>query len=260
MISIVCVYDDFEILENHLLRSLKKQSVKYEFIGIDNTRHHFQSAAEALNYGGGKSQGEFIMYAHQDVDLLRESWLEDAHKMLLDIPTFGIAGVAGARPGSSAGDRDIISNIENSIPPQRLGHLGLSFPEKVESVDECLMIVPRKIFEKFRFDNKTCTGWHLYGVDYCLSLSALCYDIYVLPMSIYHRSPSWMQLPPQYFEILKKIIKKHKKNYQRIITTCGVWYTRYPIFLQKFKYDRNYKSFQHWMRTSSRKFLDSGLS
>ena len=43
MISIVCVYNDKKILENYLLKSLRKQSSKYELITLDNTKGLFKS-------------------------------------------------------------------------------------------------------------------------------------------------------------------------------------------------------------------------
>ena len=52
MLSIICVYNNRDILEKYLLNSLKVQSIEYELILIDNTSGKFNSAAKALNYGG----------------------------------------------------------------------------------------------------------------------------------------------------------------------------------------------------------------
>lgn len=56
--SIVCVYNNKEILRKYLLKSLKKQTESYELILIDNTNKQFSSVAEGLNAGGKKSKGE----------------------------------------------------------------------------------------------------------------------------------------------------------------------------------------------------------
>ena len=95
MISVVCVYNNPEILNDYLLKSLKDQIAEKELIKIDNTEGKFSSAAEALNYAGKKAKGEYIMFVHQDVDLSSNSWLEDAEEILNTIPDLGIAGVAG---------------------------------------------------------------------------------------------------------------------------------------------------------------------
>ncbi len=67
MITIVCVYNNEKMLHDVLLKSLKHQTTQFELITLDNRNHRFKSAAEALNYGGSKAAGEYIMYAHQDM-------------------------------------------------------------------------------------------------------------------------------------------------------------------------------------------------
>ena len=68
LISIICVYNNKEILEKYLLESLKTQNEEYELILIDNRENKFNSAASALNYGGKKSKGEILIFVHQDVE------------------------------------------------------------------------------------------------------------------------------------------------------------------------------------------------
>jgi hypothetical protein len=95
MISIVCVYNDEAVLKRFLLKSLQNQTAKYELILEDNTRSRFSSAAQALNHGGRKASSKYIMFVHQDIDLLSDRWLEDVERWLDMIPNLGIAGVAG---------------------------------------------------------------------------------------------------------------------------------------------------------------------
>ena len=40
-------------------------------------------------------KGKYVMFVHQDIDLLTDSWLKSAEDMLDSIPNLGIAGVAG---------------------------------------------------------------------------------------------------------------------------------------------------------------------
>ena len=94
MLSIVVVYNDERVLNRILLESLKNQTAEFEFIPVDNTRQRFQSAAQALNFGGKQANGRYIMFAHQDVDLSSNSWLEEVEKALDGISGLGIAGVA----------------------------------------------------------------------------------------------------------------------------------------------------------------------
>jgi len=248
MISIVSVYNNEDILNNWLLKSLKDQTVEFELITLDNTRNTFKSVAEALNYGGSKAKGEYIMFVHQDVDLSSNTWLEDVGKMLDSIPNLGIAGVAGVSEEKHPVGSRLKSIIKHGVPPVPVGvpDALIQNPEKVQTLDECLVIVPRSVFNVLTFDEKVCDDWHLYAVDYCLSARKLGFDAYAIPMFIYHRSTGVLTenpfqvilslgpYPKGYFHTLEKLLKKHKNHCKYIIyTTCGSWSTSQPLFWQR---------------------------
>ncbi len=73
-----------------------------------------------------------------------------------------------------------------------------------------------------QFDEEVCDDWHLYAVDYCLSVEKLGYNAYVIPMYVYHRSPR-DSMPQGCHSILGKLFKKHKQHYERIYTAKGDW-------------------------------------
>jgi len=227
MISIVCVYNNKEILNNYLLKSLKTQTVNFELIALDNTEGKFKSAAEALNYGGRKAKGKYIMFVHQDVDLSLDTWLEKAEKMLDSMQNLGIAGVAGKKD-----ERGVMTVIKHGNPPEPAGSITIKKPEKVQTLDECLIIVPKSVFDVLQFDEEVCDDWHLYAVDYCLSVKRVGFDAYVIPMFVYHRSPGY-SFSEKYYLILEKILKKYKKYYKWIYTTMGDWSTFYPLEMQR---------------------------
>lgn len=226
MISIVCVYNNKDIIETYLLKSLNTQSHNYELILIDNTPNKFSSAAEALNLGGKKATGQYIMFVHQDFQLDSDDWLDEAEKIIKKQDNLGVAGVAG-RSG-----RDFISNIKTGYPPKFAGTVQVKEPKRVQTLDECLFIIPKEIFNKIRFDEITCDNWHLYATDYCLSVQNEGYDVFVIPMGGYHASPGYSFTPEGYYSTLKKLIKKHKANYKWIYTTTGSWNTILPLNIQ----------------------------
>ena len=253
MVSIVVVYNNKQSLDEILLPSLKNQTSEFELIPIDNTKGQFKSAAEALNYGGAKAKGKYIMFVHQDVDLCSNTWLGDTEKILDSIPNLGIAGVAGVseigRRNEERG-RNIIEHMED----HRVWDWGhtIKEPERVQTLDECLVIIPKSVFSELQFDEKTCNDFHLYGVDYCLSSKRLGFHVYAIPMFIYHKSGGFFpkksivqilksrgSLPTPYYQTLGKLIKKHKNHYKRIYTTCGYWSTSQPVTLQKIKHLAN---------------------
>ncbi|MDY9922732.1 glycosyltransferase [Methanobacterium sp.] len=231
MISVICVYNNEKVLKDYLLKHLKTQNKNYELILLDNTSGKFFSAAKALNYGANLAKSEYLMFIHQDFDLLYDSWLEDAEMILKNLDNLGIAGIAGRSKGKGW----TITNIKDGIPPKFISPERIKKPIKVQTLDECLFIIPKTVFKLLKFDEDVCDGWHLYAVDYCLSIKNLGYDIYVIPLSGHHKSQA-DSLSEGYYSTLKKLLDKHGKSYELIHTTMGNWSVKYPLRLQKYFY------------------------
>jgi hypothetical protein len=247
MITVVCVYYKVEILNECLLKGLKDQNVEYEMVLVDNTHGEFSSAAAALNNGARRAHGKYIAFVHQDVDFGSHTWLKDTENILDSLSDLGVAGVAGVRDKYS-----VLSNIVHCTPPKPVGQDTLKEPVQVQTLDECLLIVPRAVFEKAEFDESICDDWHLYGVDYCLSSKISGLGVYVIPLSLYHMTFSTTSatqdiksrtisnlgsfpaaLPPGYYRTLKKLLPKYRNDYNTIYTTCGIWSTGYPVWCQR---------------------------
>ena len=223
MISVICVYNNKAVLCNCLLKGLDRQSADYELILLDNTGNNYRSAAEALNKGGRDAKGDYLMFAHQDVQLFSKDWLENVESRLRLLPNLGIAGVAG----NLEMIKGLVSNLKHGEPPRLAGNIEIERPEKVQTLDECLILIPRAVFFLQKFDEETCDDWHLYAVDYCLSIKKLGYDVYVIPDYVYHLSHG--NLSKGYYRTLKKVIAKHKDAYPIIYASVGVWNTAYPV-------------------------------
>jgi len=101
--SIVCVYNSEQVLKDWLTKGLGAQDSEFELILVDNTGGGFKSAAAALNYGGVKAAGEYIIFAHQDVCLPAADWLRRAEAFLRELPHLGVAGAAGMIKGKPEG-------------------------------------------------------------------------------------------------------------------------------------------------------------
>jgi GT2 family glycosyltransferase len=228
MISVICVSNDVEILAECLSDSLATQNTEFEFIEVNNLDGKYKSAASGLNKGAEGAKGKYLMFVHQDVHMLSSSTLEDIERMLDALPDVGIAGVAGRRDHMG-----VITNITHGEPPKHAGHMRLERPEKVQTVDECLFVVPRSIFDTLKFDEQTCFDWHLYAVDYSLSVKKLGKEVYVLPVDIHHESGG-ASMSKMYHRTLEGIRHKHRRDYPWIHTSLGSWRTNYPVWLQLF--------------------------
>lgn len=244
MISIVCVYNNKKILDKYLINSLKKQKSKYKLIILDNSNNKYKSAAEAFNSVYNDLVGEYFVFLHQDI-YLHKKFLEELESLLDLFDKTIIAGIAG----KSMNKLGVISNIEHGSPPTSAGKFKIKYPTKVQTLDECLIIIPNTVFRVLKFDEKTCDNWHLYGVDYCLNAAQIGFESYVLPIKIYHRSNA-MSFSSEYDRSLKKLLKKHRKSFNWIYTTMGDWNTHVPVkfqrnrlwnFIRKLKYVYDHK-------------------
>jgi len=226
MISVVCVYNDLRIYNEYILSSIQRQHGIHEFIALDNQDGHFSSATQALNDGGRKATGAYIMFVHQDIRLNSDDWLDRAEEILRSVPNLGIAGVAGKRDKSG-----VITALTHGDPPKLAGYLQPTEPLRVQTVDECLFFVPREVFVAINMDESTCENWHLYAVDYSLVIQERGLTVYVLPLQVYHESEG--ELSDAYFVALRKIVAKHKRRYSTIYTTIWDWNTAVPIRIQR---------------------------
>jgi len=78
--SIISVYNDQKSLKENLLPSLKKQSLKFELILIDNRHNkYFSSAASALNSAAKKARGKYFVFIHQDIIFPEKNLLKKAN-------------------------------------------------------------------------------------------------------------------------------------------------------------------------------------
>ena len=215
-------------MDRYLIKSLNKQSENYELILVDNRTNKFHSAAAALNFAAKNSKGNYIAFIHQDVELISRNFLKDLEVMLDGIKNLGIAGMAGV----SENIPGVISNIKQGKSSQLVSINSIENPIKVQTLDECFLAVPKTVFERLHFDEITCDNWHLYGVDYSLSVITLGYDAYVLPMNIYHRSPGY-SMSKEYDLTYQKLLKKHQNDFKWIYTTLGNYNTKLPFYFQK---------------------------
>jgi len=217
-ISIICVYNNLEKLDRYLIPSLEKQTAAFELLAIDNTAGKHMSAPAILNQTAKKATYEYLMFVHQDVSLCSKTWLADAQRDMRFLPRLGAAGVAG---------RNVIglfAAVRHGIPPKKINRKRFFCPIRVQTIDGCLMIIPKKIFKAVLFDEKVIKGWYLYSVNFCLDLLRLGYRSYVLPRRIYHESTGPKDRS-RWHPTMQEIIEKHCDHVRKIYTTLGIWET-----------------------------------
>lgn len=224
MISVVCVYNNHEILDSCLLKTLKTQTYPYELILLDNQKGAYASAAIALNKGAVDAIGDILMFCHQDMRLESSDTLSLISKYFERLGENIVIGTAGK---SQIIPDKTFSNMRHGIEKEsRAGALAVEDFVDVDTLDECLFAISRNLYKKMQFDEKTCFGWHLYAVDYCLSVhTAFASRIFVVDLPVFHYSDAG-SMNSFYFSILKRVCRKHRKQYKLICTTMGSFKTK----------------------------------
>ena len=224
VVDIIVCYNNNDLYSD-MQRSIQERGgsgVKWNIIGIDNTENSFKSAAEAYNYALKKSNGDCVVFCHQDILFLEGSLATIAQKCLSFPKTlWGAAGVKKAG--------EIISNMYCVREERKYGTLQEGNDAPVQTLDECLIAGHRSLFEKFPFDEETCYAWHLYAVDLSIQCILSKYEVKVFDANIIHLSGGNMDYT--FWESEKRLAKKYQGKINKINTTCCWTYTHPFLFM-----------------------------
>lgn len=230
--SIICVFNDEEILDKYLRSSINDITEDlYELILIDNSNDSYESAAAALNAGAEKAKGEVLIFPHQDVKFLEDSWLSSIIRWVSNIEDLGVAGITGLSEEGSLPSKKARNTLFHG-PEKQEWKLGtkIKSPCPVQTVDELCIIIPSAVFSDYQFNENICSGWHLYAVEYCLRIRYRTeLTPYVLPIDVWHGSQG-MKIDYKYYSTLINIVKEYEEDTDVIYTTCGMWIT-VPFFI-----------------------------
>lgn len=211
-ITVICCYNNDKTYQESLVRSINKQNGNIKLIGVDNTKNNFSSASKALNYGATLAESDLLVFVHQDVIIEDVNFFQQLLEYANNYPEslLGIAGVGE--------DGVIYTNLVQGHE-KKAGGIAINTILAAQSLDEVLVCIPKELFNRVLFDEKTCDHWHLYGVDLALSLKKMGYKSYVVPLTLHHLSTG--KLSKDYAFSLYKVIRKHRKHIVKLETTCS---------------------------------------
>lgn len=225
MISVICVYNNKAQFEAQLKKSLNQQNTDYELIALDNCDNKFKSAAQALNYGAGKSKGDILIFSHQDIYFKAENELKELADSIASCEAGSVIGVQGVIDNSNtyysnitageAFNSDFCNDYEKAL-------------YEVSCVDEGLFGMKKSTWQIHNFDEELCYNWHLYAVEQCLYARSNNYKVYVYPSQVHHFSYGKISL--SYMLNLKKLCKFYRDSFKYIWTTCYKVKTN-PIYI-----------------------------
>lgn len=215
-VTIVCCYNDSEQYER-LCASLEKQNIAYELIGIDNCGRKFSSCSSALNSVLPQIKTEYVIYAHQDIELPETDMLERFVDYLKQIGTEDILGVAGAidaaelRLGTISKDGTCVASyVRHGANLVCAGEVEFEGLLVCDTVDECFFGGRTETFRKEPLAEKLCDNWHLYAVERCLRARVHGNKVWVCDLPLLHHSGG--KINHAYNENFRRIAAHYAKH------------------------------------------------
>lgn len=220
-VSIVCCYNNIKQY-GKFINSLSRQSIQPRVVGIDNTKNVYSSCSEALNCALSTVTTPYVIFSHQDIELIDNESLEKFVKSIKDMKCGDVLGVAGrCKRGGT-----VVSNIIHGSEKRRIREREITAVTECETIDECFFGGYTQNFLDHPFDTKICNNWHLYAVDCCLGARVRGNHIYICPISLIHKSTGKMN--GIYNKQFYQLSKKYENEIEYINTTCAYASTKFP--------------------------------
>ena len=215
-LSIVAAVNDQETLSRNLLASDVLREGRADF----HDYRGYRSAALAYNRGLDETDGDIVVFAHQDV-YLPTTWEAALWHAVADLsrrdPDWAVLGAVGARA-----DGTVVGRCWSSGMGALIGAPVIE-PAEVVCIDEMLIIVRRASGVRFDPD---LPGFHLYGTDIILTARAAGLRSYVADLPLVHNSRPVRSIGGAYADAHRFTSRKWVKS--RPIPTLIVPLTRWP--------------------------------
>jgi hypothetical protein len=181
-ISIICVFSNPEVRRQCLDRSIEahRDEATVEYLPIDNVNGAFATAGAALNHGASLATYDHLAFVHQDVYLHSLRALAGAAGVLADDDGIGLLGAIGV---GSAGE--LVGRVRDRVV---LAGKPAKRPRDVDSLDELLFMIPRRLVERERLSEAPELAWHAYAVEYGLRARSLGLRVCAVDIPLTHNS------------------------------------------------------------------------
>lgn len=215
-VSIVCVFNDPDVLESCLARSVTVglgEAPQTEFLPVDNRNGEFASAGAALNHGARLARNEVVVFVHQDVVLHSLPELERAAHLLMSDTGIGILGAVGIdhRRRIVGRARDRVVQIGESAPQ----------PRDVDSLDEVLFMIRRELVLRSPLTEDPLLAWHAYGVEYSARVRRAGMRATAMDLEITHNS---LTINLDRLDVAHRRVGDEYPELLPLRTTCGTVY------------------------------------
>lgn len=215
-LSLICVYNNQEQLNQLLKKSYKNQNVCCELVLIDNRKQKYKSAIDAIMAGLNKAQNDYILICHQDIFFSSTTTLKNIFKYLKRRKN-QIIGTAGV----TVNPREMYSSMLHGPNKKAVCPLKVEDEMEVFSLDECLFGFHKSILSKISFDKNTCDNWHFYAVDLCYQAHLNNIKVMCINALVWHASDGKSGSKSKtFYDTVCKMQKKYQDIYPAIDSCC----------------------------------------
>lgn len=211
--SLISAVNNDDVLSSCLLSSLDVSTAQDVIL-----QRGFADASVAYNSGIDRSNGDILVFAHQDV-YLPEGWIRRVESAIdslaLSDPNWGVLGVWGVAASQQRAGHLYCAGLRTT--------LGECFDgaREVRVLDEVVLIVRKS--SGLRFDERL-RGFHMYGSDLCLEAARLGMRSYAISALCIHNTNGYCMLPYEFWRSCFFI--RHKWAQELPITTTCIEITR----------------------------------
>ena len=123
-LSIVCINNNDNILNQYLIPSVQKQlNVKYELLILDSCKNLYSGAREAFNGVLSDLKGQYVVFVHNDFCFEGSDAFQTILHYCKSLESFGVVWVAGC---SFDAKKTILTRIKQGANKRSVGQLMIS--------------------------------------------------------------------------------------------------------------------------------------
>lgn len=184
-------------------------NVPYEIIARDNSKGQM-GLCELYNTLAATARYDILCFMHEDIIINTANWGKVLVENFINHPEIGLLGVVGGSykplaPSTWGGlgiSNDYANIIQTFKYKKKAPLVCYRNPhnvrlQRVACIDGLFMCTTKKIFSQYKFDEKTFKGFHVYDIDYAITVGqqykvAVTFDIQINHLSEGGYNTAWM--------------------------------------------------------------------
>jgi GT2 family glycosyltransferase len=218
MISVIVCSRQPATWDFHKRNVEKTIGCDHEYVRIDNTAGAMGICA-AYNKGVAQAKGDLLVFVHEDVFFMEPGWGNVLYAKFKADGRLGLVGVAGSQylfennPGwISAGQPFIRGRVIHELNNGQAFVLTVFSWDKADAevvaADGLFFAIPRPLFDRIAFDDKTFDKFHFYDIDICMQVRRthrliVTWDILLKHFSGGNMNAEWLEFGRRFLEKYK---------------------------------------------------------